>query len=124
MDPITAAIIAALAKLSESAIADGYNALKTLIVKKFGQGSDVAKAVDAVEHKPESKGRQETLKEEVAAAKADQDPELVSLAQALAQKVASLPGGHTSVNQTVTGNSNIFSGTGNVTVSHKPDTKP
>ncbi len=46
MDPITTAIVAALAALSKDAIKDGYNALKSTLKKKFGSESDL---VDAVE---------------------------------------------------------------------------
>ena len=93
MDPITAAIVAALSagaisgltETSKTAITDAYARLKTLLTKKFGSESEVVHAVDAVEAKPESAGRQATLQEEVAAAKADQDQEVLHAAQALLQ---------------------------------------
>ena len=43
----------------------------------------MADAVQKVEQKPDSKGRQETLKEELTAAGADKDEELLKQAQAL-----------------------------------------
>ncbi len=46
IDPITTAIIAALANLSKDAIKDGYGALKAALKKKFGAESDLVDAVD------------------------------------------------------------------------------
>lgn len=119
MDPISLAIVSALANLSERAIQDAYNAVKGIIVRKFGSGSDLSKAVDNVEQKPDSIGRQEMLKEEIIAAKANQDPELLKAAETLIAKIKELPGGQTIITQTVSGDKNIFSGTGNVTVTDK-----
>jgi predicted Ser/Thr protein kinase len=46
MDPITTAIVTALAtNLGKDAIKDGYEALKAAIKKKFGDDSDVVDAV-------------------------------------------------------------------------------
>jgi hypothetical protein len=120
MDPITLAIIGALAKLSENVVADAYQALKAAIANKCGVDSDVAKAVEEIEKKPDSAGRKETLKEEVVNAKIDRDPELIKLANALIERLKELPDGQTVINQTVTGNDNIFSGSGSVTVSNRP----
>ncbi len=121
MDPITMAIIAALAQVSQKVIADGYEGLKSLIIKKYGEKSDLAQAVDDVEKKPDSKGRQATLQEEMANAHADKDPELLALAKSLNEQLAKLPGGQNVVTQTVTGDRNIFSGSGNVTVGETGD---
>jgi hypothetical protein len=120
MDPITLAITGALAKLGESVIADTYQALKAAIAQKCGVDSEVTKAVENLEKKPDSTGRLETLKEEVVAAKVDQDPDLLQAANALLSKLKDFPAGQTIINQTVTGNKNIFSGTGNVTGTNKP----
>jgi hypothetical protein len=120
MDPITLAITGALAKLGESVIADAYQALKAAIAQKCGVDSDVTKAVENLEQKPDSTGRLETLKEEVVAAKVDQDPDLLKAANALLSKLKDFPAGQTIINQTVMGNKNIFSGTGNVTGTNKP----
>jgi hypothetical protein len=93
MDPITAAIVTAVSagavsgitEASKIAIADAYNKLKALLTKKFGGESDVVRAVDQVEAKPDSAGRKVTLQEEVTAAQADQDQEVLRAAQALLQ---------------------------------------
>jgi hypothetical protein len=119
VDPISLAIVGALANLGQQAVKDGYEALKTLIARKFGPDSDLSKAVDGVEKKPDSDGRKGTLQEEIAAARADKDPEVLKLAQALIEKIKEQPGGQTIINQNVTGNGNIFSASGNVTVTNQ-----
>lgn len=120
MDPITLAIVGALAKLSETVIADAYQALKAAIAQKFGGESDVSKAVESVEQKPESPGRQATLHEEVAAAQADQDPDLRQAAEAILARLKDLPDGQTVISQTVSGNQNVFSGTGDINLNQPP----
>jgi hypothetical protein len=101
MDPITAAIVAAvsagaisgLTEASKTAITDAYSKLKALLTKKFGGESDVVHAVNEVEAKPDSAGRKATLQEEVAAVRADQDQEVLHAAQALLAQVTTQPGG-------------------------------
>ena len=110
MDPITAAIVAAvsagaiggLTEASKTAITDAYRQLKALLTKKFGDESDVVHAVNEVEAKPDSAGRKATLQEEVAAIKADQDPEVLHAAQALLHVLQMSPEGGQHV-QTATG---------------------
>jgi hypothetical protein len=106
MDPITVAIFGALGKISADAISGSYQALKAAIAKKYGVDSDVSKAIDDVEKKPDSAGRKETLKEEIATAKLGEDPELVKLAETLIEKIKELDkaGNTTSQNITVSGN--------------------
>jgi hypothetical protein len=73
MDPITAAIVAAisagaiggLTEVSKTALTDAYGKLKALLVKKFGKESDVVQAVEQVEAKPTSQARMALLSEEV-----------------------------------------------------------
>ena len=99
MDPITAATVAAisagaiggLTDVSKTALTDAYSKLKALLVKRFGRESDVVQAVEQVEAKPASDARKAALAEEVAAVKADQDSELLQLAQALLQVLQSSP---------------------------------
>jgi len=107
VDPISIAIIAAISAglvkgvstVGENVLVDAYEGLKSLIKRKFGHESDVAKAVDAVEAKPDSAGRQQTLSEEIVAAKADQDAEIVKAAQALQDLIKSLPSGGQNIQQ-------------------------
>ncbi len=98
MDIITSAILAAVAagasrlditakddtnKSASKAIAGAYLDLKTLLKQKFGWKSELAKAIEAVEAQPDSAGRRATLQQEVAAAKADQDAEVLVAAHML-----------------------------------------
>lgn len=86
-DPITTGIIAAvgvgLAKVGETAVVDAYNGVKSLIVKKFGKESQLKKAVDALEERPDSESRKGMVKEEVEAAKAHEDADLLAAAKTL-----------------------------------------
>lgn len=97
MDPITTAILAALAAgaadIGKKVIPDAYEGLKALIRRKFGSESELAQAVDKLEKNPNSAGRKETLREEVQTVKADQDPEILAAAQALLEQIKSQPGG-------------------------------
>jgi hypothetical protein len=117
MDPITVAIVAALAtgvvsrsgEVGTKTIVDAYAVLKAVITRKVGIDSEVAKAVDALERKSDSAGRRSTLREEVEAAQLDQDPEVVRLAIALVEQVRELPGGPLIVQQ-ATGSYNVSAG--------------
>ena len=127
MDPITTAILAAIAagasKVGEQAIVDAYAKLKELLKKKFGAKSEVVKAVKEAEAKPDSSARKEVLKEEVKGAKADKDPDLLKAAQTLLLVIKSKPGG-VQIVQTATGNQNIqISGDGNVVSVNTPKPK-
>lgn len=112
MDPITTAIVAAIAAVSSSAIKDGYSALKGLLKKKFGENSDLVEAVNKLEAKPQSEARKATVQEEVGTAKASDDPEIVRLAQDLLDKIKEQPGGQQIINQiqTNTASGNTVSG--------------
>lgn len=115
MDPITAAILAGVAAgaasgatdvVTKQAVKGAYHALTQLLQTKFGAQSDVARAVENVEAKPDSSGRKETLQEEIVASNAAQDAELVSAARALLDKIDALPNGK-QILQSVTGDANI-----------------
>jgi len=116
MDPISTAIAGALANLGATAVKDAYAGLKALLVRKFGPESKVAKAVEEVEAKPESEPRKAVLAEELETAGAVKDEEIVRAAHTLATAVETHGGPAVSVQQTVSGDGNIFSGTGNVSV--------
>jgi hypothetical protein len=78
MDPITAAIVAVLPALTsdlmKSAVKDAYNGLKEMIQCKC---APVAKAVDALETNPQSKGQTAVVAETVAHAKATEDVDIM-----------------------------------------------
>lgn len=87
MDPITTAIIAAVAAgitdIGKKAVGDAYQGLKTLIKSKFGQENKISKAITELEASPEAEGRKQILAETVAQQKAAQDPELLNIAKEL-----------------------------------------
>jgi hypothetical protein len=103
MDPITTAIVTALAtNLGKDVIKDGYEALKAAIKKKFGDDSDVVDAVNKLEKSPDRDDRQATVEAEVKIAKVKDDPEILKLAQDLLDKIKEQPGGQEIINQTQT----------------------
>ena len=91
MDPITAAIIAALAagaisgltETSKTAISDVYQAFKNLLAKKFGARSKVVQAVDYLEAEPASTARRGELQKEIVAVQAEQDSQVLAAAKHL-----------------------------------------
>ncbi len=101
MEPFTTVILSALAagaaagvtEAGKKLVVDGYEALKAALTAKFGADSELADAVAGLEKHPDSDGRKQTLHEEIVAAKAQEDPELVKLAQALLDQIESQPGG-------------------------------
>jgi hypothetical protein len=102
MDPlqiITTAVAvggAAGAKATaEHAVKDAYAALKSLLVKKFGKKGDTAGAIKNVEANPESKARRAVLREELEAAGAGKDQEVVDKATDLLKLVESRSPGAT-----------------------------
>ena len=111
MDIVTPAVIAALSMLSESVVKDAYDNLKTALTKKFSKSSDLVEAVDRLEQKPDSIGRRETLREEITEAKADLDEDIIRAAEALLEKVRTQPNAQQIIQQAVSGDQNIFSGT-------------
>ena len=120
MDILTAVIAAALGNLSSAAVLGAYQAVKTLVLRKFGAESDLADALKKLEKQPDAQWRQDALQGEAEAAGADKDEEIIKAAQALLDAVKAQPGGaeavRSIVNQQVSGSGHIFSGSGNVTV--------
>ncbi len=97
MEPLTAALVAALTKLSEAAISDGYQALKTLLKRKFGDQSDIAVAAEKLEQDPQSETWKAVLDEEARKVEVSKDDDL---REAVDDLVARL--GETGVNVEVT----------------------
>ena len=116
LEIILTALLEALANLGETVVKDTYSAVKTLICRKYGKKSKLAEAVEQLEKSPDSSGRRAELAEQLKAAKADQDDSVVKAAQDLTAKIRALHGVQQNIKQTVSGNHNIFSGSGNVTV--------
>lgn len=109
MDPVTAAVIAAIAagasKVATEVVPDLYTGLKALFKRKFGEQNAVSKAVDEVEADPASAGRKIVLEENVKKAGADKDADIMAAAKKLLEQLEAQPGG-TSIVQTATGNYN------------------
>ena len=128
IDPVSAALIAAaiagatsgLTDASKTAVMDTYYALTAAIRKRFGQEHAVVKAVEAIESKPTSAGRQSTLVEEVTEAGADRDAELLALAEQLRHLLVEHAQGNASVQQIITGDYNATSVHGDANVTLQP----
>ena len=72
--------------------------------------------MERLEKKPDSTARKAVLQEEIQTVNAEQDSDLLKVAESLLAKLNDYPSGHSIISQTVTGDRNIFSGTGNVTI--------
>lgn len=91
MEPMTTTIVAALVagavaatqEVAGSVIVDAYTGLKALIARRLGGQPDLADALDKVEAKPDSQARRDVLQEELEAAGADRETEIVEQARAL-----------------------------------------
>lgn len=110
MDPITTALLAGLAKLSEPAIKDAYEGLKALLVRKFTASGAVPAAVAGVEQNPASDARKGVLAEEINKVQAEKDDELVQAAKKVLQHVEATPGGKEAIHIIVTGDYNNVGG--------------
>ena len=94
-DPIVAALLGGLAaladKVASEAVKDAYRALKALLLRKLGDGSEAAEAITKLETKPDSEGRKAMVAEELAEAKVADDHELAEAARRLQAALAELP---------------------------------
>lgn len=105
MEPVSAAIIAGVVagvatgttKVVEQAAVDAYKALMTALGKKSGSNSDVVKAVERLENKPDSEGQKAVVAEEIKAAKVHEDAELIAAAKRLLAELEKTPKGKQAV---------------------------
>jgi hypothetical protein len=89
MDPITTAIVAALAAgLVSSVVKDAYAGLKSLITHKLGSESEVAKSINDLEANPKSRGRAIVLSEQVAETQAASDADIMAAVNKLVEALA------------------------------------
>lgn len=108
MEPITfTAIVAFLVyKVSGQAVSeattDAYRALKGKLSSRFGNKSDVVKAVDMLEKKPDSEHRKGMLQEEVDLAAVDWEPEVREAAQNLLDQIEAQPQGEQHIQYAMT----------------------
>jgi hypothetical protein len=70
-------------EVTAQAVKDAYSALKALVVRRFGNETDLATTIERLEKNPDSKPRLDSLREELQVAGAGSDMELVSLASGL-----------------------------------------
>jgi hypothetical protein len=81
MDPISAAITAALPAMAsdmvKSGVKDAYEGLKAVIRRKWGDAAPISKAISAIEADPNSKAQRAVLGEKVADTKASEDAEVL-----------------------------------------------
>ena len=90
MDPITTAVVAALAAgaasgtstVAEQAVSDAYTQFKKILARNFGKSSELVKSVEHLEENPASEGRKLQLSE-AAKAQAQTQPDVLQAAQAL-----------------------------------------
>ena len=132
MDPITAAIVAALAagvlsgttEVGKNMLVDAYTLLKNKLKQRWGEQSRVVKSVAFLEETPDSEASKALVHEAVVATQADRDQDVLQAAQALLAQVRAQPGG-THYIQNVTGNYNASAqGGGNATVNVNPAKEP
>lgn len=129
MDPVSTALIATsaavattgLTEVGKTALLDAYTALKTKITQRFGHKHPIVNAIEAVEAKPTSQGRQATLVEEITEAHIDQDAELCQLAERVQKILGEQAQRHPSIQQLISGSYNATSVYGNPSVTvHLP----
>lgn len=109
MDPVTAAILAAVvggvvkgaAGVAPKAVQDAYAGLRDLIRRKLGSESTVEAAITGLESKPDSSGRRAVVEEEVKESGAASDPEIVSAAEQLMQLISAMPNGESHVQKAI-----------------------
>jgi hypothetical protein len=107
VDPITGAIVAALAagvasgagEVGKRAVVDSYEGLKAAIMKKFGKDSKIVQAVNAVEEEPQFEPNQVALAGRIEQENAAEDEELVKLAQTLLGALKETPKGQEAVSK-------------------------
>lgn len=84
MTAIISGAVASIEPTTEKVISDLYDGLKALIQHK-------GVSLEAIEKKPDSEPKQASLREDLQDAKADQDSELLTQAQALLKAISEQP---------------------------------
>lgn len=86
MEPFSAILLAALSKVGDKVISDGYLAVKNYLVKKLGKDNSVTTAIKGLEDAPDSREKQDLLDQAVDQHALTQDDSFQSLVKALAEK--------------------------------------
>jgi len=88
MDPITTAIVAAVAAgVTQGTIADTYNGVKQLIKTKFGNKNDVIDIIEILEKDQCSDGYRLVLQEKIQKYQLEKDIEIVDAAEKLIDQI-------------------------------------
>ena len=88
MDPITQAILLSITgNFATDAIKTAYKTLKNALTEKFGEDSDLVDAVNKLEKTPDRDDRKATVQTEIKITEANDDREIVRLAQNLLEKL-------------------------------------
>jgi hypothetical protein len=91
MEPITAAILAALPALAadtvKSTVKDAYEGLRAVIRRKWGDAGPITKAIISLEEDPNSKAQAAVLEEKILATKAAEDSEVVHALHQLVEQL-------------------------------------
>ncbi len=109
MDPISAAIIAAVSAglvkgagdVGQKVLIDAYERLKSSLARRFGHESDIVQAVHGLEAHPDSAGRREVVVEEVHRSGADSEEELLTTARELLARIQEVAALSSSVQQAI-----------------------
>lgn len=95
MEPISATIVAAIAggsavalkDVTNKAVSDAYQGIKTLVIDRYKRKG----SIEALEEDPESSTAQNLLTEALEKTGADQDEEVIELAQQLSEALSQIP---------------------------------
>jgi hypothetical protein len=92
VEPITAAIVAALASglgsVTNTAVKDAYSALKMKLSNMLSSDSDAVVALQSLEKKPDSSARQNVLNEELLQANLEQSADIQQLLKNLLENLS------------------------------------
>ncbi len=96
MDFISGTIIAALTGLAseltdtgKKAVSQGFEKLKSLILKKFGENNQLSEAIEEMEKDPQATASAEQLAEKALQTGAHQDPDILKQVEQLKELVES-----------------------------------
>jgi glycyl-tRNA synthetase beta subunit len=128
MDPVTLAIVSALASgavsgVAEKMVKEAYNVLRHKLKSTFGKDSELVKSVERLEARPDSNARRALVQEEVTIAKAEQYEEVLRAAQVLLGTIKDQPEGEKVIQQAIGNNIAQASGgsTASVNVNRRKD---